>query len=184
MKQFIVRHGYAGEPIANKETLDPTDMARQLKPVGRAALNNLAQYLKDNGLVPLSISASPIVRCQQSAAVLAKAFYGDARAFTTDPNLSIRSPLEQVVIAKARDPKCTRPMLVTHSDDIARLSWLNGEDPDEGQPDPTTTAELRLLSVSRDDFSWKEKLRVRPSDLFGQGYDDDGAIDLFGHAQK
>lgn len=171
MKILVMRHGYAGQKIKDD---DQADLDRELEPVGEEQVRNIAEWLKENDMVPDVIYASPVERTQQTAAIMANVLYGDSAEYKLDPNLSENKPIEMAVMARVCDESCEMPLLVSHSGNIDRLNYLKGDfKPD---PDPMATAELRILKVKRKEAEvgkkgsapsapWKEKKRVLPNDV-------------------
>jgi phosphohistidine phosphatase len=69
MKLFIVRHAWAGE---HGDPQYPDDRLRPLTADGRKRFAAVAQKLVARGLTPEIIATSPLVRCVQTAEILAK----------------------------------------------------------------------------------------------------------------
>lgn len=169
MRIYVVRHGYAGNYIGQKVEKRPEDLKRKLQPDGIEAVSLLADWLVSNDEAPTVIFASPVTRADQTAQILAKGIFGDAKKYTSDQNLEIGKPIEMVIAALLRDPSMSRPLIVSHSDTIPpALRRMNGLDSDD--VDPIAMSELRILKVGRSSGQWKEKKRVLPSDLGSTDY--------------
>lgn len=173
MKLYVLRHGYAGDYIGKDEGKDfvhnPDDLARKLEPDGIDAVNALGAWMVDNDAIPSLILYSPVTRAKQTAKLLSTVTGAPSRE---EQNLEISKPLEMVVKKLAADPDMKRVALVAHTDNILpglrALNWLSGAD--KFAVDPIAMAELRILKVDRDSFTWDEKQRVLPSDIGATDY--------------
>jgi phosphohistidine phosphatase len=67
MLLYIVRHAHAGEPDSEDY---PDDNLRPLTDKGRKRFRKLVRRLVAEGLDPLRIATSPLLRCQQTAEIL------------------------------------------------------------------------------------------------------------------
>lgn len=168
MKIYAIRHGYAGDYIGKDESANfvhnPKDLARVLLPEGIAAAKAVAQWMQDNDQVPNAIYYSPVMRAVQTAKIIGRTL---GVKCTEEPNLAIDKPWEMVVKRLAADDTMKRIALVAHSDNtvpgLRALNFLSGAD--KFSVDPIAMAELRILKVDRDSFTWDEQQRVLPSDL-------------------
>ena len=71
MQLLVVRHGIAVEPDAATD-----DALRELTPDGRKKMERAAQGMRRRLDAPELLAASPLVRAQQTAAILVAAFGG------------------------------------------------------------------------------------------------------------
>jgi phosphohistidine phosphatase len=70
MDLYIVRHAWAGQ-FGDPQW--PDDRQRPLTDEGKKRFAVLSALLADRGVTPTRIAASPMVRCRQTATILAKA---------------------------------------------------------------------------------------------------------------
>lgn len=169
------RHGYAGERLPDKTE----DDARELLNEGVKQLQAMGTYVDKQAYGIDRIFASPIVRAQQTAAIMAKLLFDDEDAFTTDPNLAPYKPMEMAFVMRTQDDTFSRPLLIGHHDNLPRLFNLLG-DFNPG-PDPIAMGEVRVFKVKRKNVEvgggmsgptakWKEKARYLPSDVDGGNF--------------
>jgi phosphohistidine phosphatase len=69
MLLYIVRHAWAEE---RDERRYPDDCLRPLTDEGRKRFRKLVRALADRGFMPAEIATSPLVRCRQTAEVIAE----------------------------------------------------------------------------------------------------------------
>ena len=89
MELFIVRHAWA-EPLGDPAW--PSDAQRPLTAEGRKRFARMAEILVSRGVAPDLIATSPLVRCVQTAEILARAV----------------GPQSQVVLANIFGPAAIR----------------------------------------------------------------------------
>jgi phosphohistidine phosphatase len=111
---FLLRHADAGDPAA----WQGPDDARPLSEKGRLQAERLGSFLSDIGFRPDAIIASPKVRAQETADIVAEAL---GVAVRLDDRLAGAVDLRTVeaVIRDAGEP--ARPMLVGHDPDFSEL---------------------------------------------------------------
>lgn len=159
---WFVRHGYAGAPQR-----DPAaERDRPLTPEGVAEAKAVAAELRrvigaGKEPAPAVIFSSFLERALATADFIGKAIGVPVqRLDELGPSFPLWTPFEEFRGDKRHDDI----MLVGHHDNIEPLLVeLNGLDPKE--LDPFVTAEVRRLKVKRGSGKWREKYRLRPSDL-------------------
>jgi phosphohistidine phosphatase SixA len=172
VRLFVVRHGEAGTALEDERL--GADLKRPLDPDGRAHVEALGQWMKDNDSVPTVIYHSPAARTRQTAQILGKITGAKLKA---DDTLQWGNSIRGVVKKVAADPKKKRVCIVSHHDCIRTglraLNYVNG-----GRVDPIAKAEMRELKIDRDaaagktqDPVWEETNRVLPSDI-DRSFDD------------
>jgi phosphohistidine phosphatase len=116
MDLYIIRHawaGHAGDPAW------PNDSQRPLSDEGRARFARMVQQLAERGLAPQIIATSPMVRCVQTAEILAQYVPGHP----------------EVVARQELLPGCDVQSLLAWTDRKARyhqeIAWV-GHAPDVG----------------------------------------------------
>lgn len=119
---FISRHGEA-EPNAN------TDFERQLTPQGKERLNALWQRIGEQTEVelPTAILASPYIRAQQTAAIIARNL--SISRIETSELLVPEASVSQLLTTLSAAPAATEPLLiVSHMPFVGRLTslWRHG----------------------------------------------------------
>jgi phosphohistidine phosphatase SixA len=81
MDLFIIRHAWAGD----RDDLQwPDDDLRPLTDSGKKRFAQVAAKLVDSGVVPGVIAASPLLRCVQTAGILAKHIPGNPEVSELD----------------------------------------------------------------------------------------------------
>ena len=70
---YIIRHAWAGD---RDEQRYPDDAQRPLTPGGRKRFRACIKKLADRGFAPTIVATSPLVRCQQTAAVVCEIVAG------------------------------------------------------------------------------------------------------------
>lgn len=118
MRLYIVRHGEA-EPRAESDAL------RALTPRGRTEVDNLWRALKSEGIAPRRVLASPFVRAQQTAAIIA-AHYAELVPATLDLLTPDDRP-QAVLNWLAQQDTLDGLMLVSHMPLVGLLSGLLSE---------------------------------------------------------
>lgn len=105
MLLYLMRHGAAVDP---SETSVRSDAERTLTAEGRARIEKVARALEDVGVRPDLIVASPLVRAEQTAQLLARRF-PKAKTRTSShlsPGSDPKDLLDEVAAAKAREVLC------------------------------------------------------------------------------
>jgi phosphohistidine phosphatase len=114
MELFIIRHAWA-EPMGDPAW--PSDARRPLTAEGRKRFARMAEILVSRGVTPGLIATSPLVRCAQTAEILAKAV----------------GPQSQVVVCEhlrpGGDPSGLLDWTVRQQDEHDQIAWV-GHAPD------------------------------------------------------
>jgi phosphohistidine phosphatase len=116
MDLYIIRHAWAGQ---YGDPAWPNDSDRPLTDEGRARFAEMSKKLMECGVGPRLIATSPMVRCVQTAQVLAKAVGGGAEVVQREELLPGGDP-EGLFVWTAKQAR--------HHDEIA---WV-GHAPDVG----------------------------------------------------
>jgi broad specificity phosphatase PhoE len=161
MRVYVIRHGDDGSSGANgSDRIEDEDP--DLTPEGRDTIDKLAEWMLENNEVPNIIYASPMSRTQQTAELLASRL--GVPVVKTDvsvgPDMSIRGRIKEL----AADDDVSRPAIVSHNQSI-RTGLRALDQANKSVADSPAMGELRIIKVDREDGTWKEKNRVRPSDL-------------------
>ena len=111
MHLYILRH-------ANADTEAATDDARELSEKGREQARKVAQFCTRHGIRPDVIFASPLIRAQQTARLVAKEL---GMEITTAPWLACGATPEGILghLAVLKEPAAV--MLVGHQSDLGEL---------------------------------------------------------------
>ena len=116
---YIVRHAWAADP---GDPAWPDDRQRPLTAEGRQRFVAVAKRLAQRGLAPELIATSPLVRCHQTAEILAKEL-GRKRKIVPLEALAPGSDLGQLVHWTNHDAaKCGEVAWVGHAPDVDRLT--------------------------------------------------------------
>jgi len=112
---YIVRHAWAGH---YGDPDYPDDKKRPLTEEGRDRFRRVIDTLAERGFQPGIIATSPLVRCRQTADVIAQCVHGNP----------------QVVALDALQPSSDLTELIhwTNQQDIGDVAWV-GHAPDVGQ---------------------------------------------------
>lgn len=138
MQLLIVRHGEA-EPSA------ASDEVRNLTPRGRDVTAALAQALIKKSFVPTQIWASPLVRAQQTAAILQK-HLGHAPAIRECAAAIPEADVRRCVELLQREAADQTIMLVSHQPFVTHLiSWLCDASMQADGNVPTLTTSAAVL---------------------------------------
>jgi len=119
VKLVLVRHGRAQE-----RALLQRDRTRELTPEGRRRMRKAGVGLQT--LVPglAVLATSPLVRAQQTAELIARA-YGGGLDITELPSLVPGEPMNAILAWLREQPADVTLALVGHEPDLGRLgSWL------------------------------------------------------------
>jgi phosphohistidine phosphatase len=115
MKLFIVRHAWAGE---HGDPRYPDDRLRPLTEEGKERFVGVVKKLADRGFKPRLIATSPLVRCRQTAEIVA-AYVGGRPAIIEREELEPGSNLADL-------------LAWTMAQDDQPVAWV-GHAPDVGQ---------------------------------------------------
>jgi len=160
MRTYVIRHGDDGTSGALGDKTEEEDP--ELTDEGRQTIEKLAEWMLENDEVPNEIHASPMTRAQQTAELLAEklGLPGVKTDLSIGPDMSLRSAIMR--FAGNDDKK--RIAIVSHHHTIR--TGLRALDPEQKTiADSPAMGEMRILKVDREDGRWKEKARIRPSDL-------------------
>lgn len=157
MRLYLVRHGNPAEPDGDDDAPDPG-----LTEEGRESVAALGRWMVENDERPACIFASPALRTQETAEILRDAFGLPSveLAGSIGPAMSIRKK----VLSLAADRTTKNAMLVSHHETIAHGLRALNLDP-APHLDLFAEAEMRRYRIDRESGTWKERLRVPPSDL-------------------
>jgi phosphohistidine phosphatase len=116
MDLFIIRHAWAAE---RDDSVYPDDALRPLTAEGRNRFARMVEALVPRQLTPQLIVTSPMLRCAQTAEILAKALDKKTKVVQCKELLS------------GGDPKLLLAWTEEHAADIDRVAWV-GHAPDVG----------------------------------------------------
>jgi phosphohistidine phosphatase len=117
MKLYIVRHAWAGE---RGDPRYPDDRLRPLTEEGRKRFASVVKKLVERGFKPRLIATSPLVRCLQTAEVIAELTPGRPRVIERD-ELAPDSRLEPLLKWTASQEE--QPVAwVGHAPDVCQLA--------------------------------------------------------------
>lgn len=114
MRLYIVRHAWADEPNSERY---PDDALRPLTREGRRRFRRVVKKLVRRGFAPALVATSPLVRCRQTAEIIARRLDG-----------------VQIVALAALAPGSNLAELVkwTLAQGLERVAWV-GHAPDVGR---------------------------------------------------
>lgn len=164
MRLYVIRHSVRETPDDFEEA-EEGDPEAELTEEGEEIARSIGQWMAENDEIPTVIIASPAVRGQQTAELIAKEIE-DAGFVPPDiktdvgigPHMSIRG----AVLDQLKDDDAGRVAIVSHSQSIRNGLMQLG---DGEKPDPIAMGELRVMKVKRKSGKWQEKQRILPSDL-------------------
>ncbi len=115
---YLVRHAYAGE---HGDPRYPDDSVRPLTGKGRKKFARMCRRLVERGLAPERIATSPLVRCLQTAEILAEATGCPAPAplAALEPGSDLGG-----VLSWTAEQKASRVAWVGHSPDVDHLAGV------------------------------------------------------------
>ena len=161
MRLYLIRHS-----VPDADGLDKTDPDYDppLTDDGREYAANLAKWMLETGEIPNYLYASPKLRTQETAEIIREALGLPEVVLkgSISSNMSIKKLVEKV----AGDKGQTRVAMVSHHETIAHGLRVLNLDPDP-HLDMFAQCELRILKVDRKKFTWREHLRLVPSELGG-----------------
>ncbi len=116
---YLVRHAWAEDANAAKW---PDDGQRPLTEDGRQRFSKAVKTLVDRGLAPQSIVTSPLVRCRQTAEILAKHTPGRP-ALIERKELAPGSDLDGLIEWTCKQaPRCEEVAWVGHAPDVNQMA--------------------------------------------------------------
>ena len=117
---YIIRHAWAED----RDLLHwPTDQERPLTRDGRRRFAAMVRRLVERGFQPEVIATSPLVRCRQTAEIVAETVGNDAPIVTLEA-LEPGSDLQALLAWTAREAgECGQAAWVGHAPDVG---WLTG----------------------------------------------------------
>jgi phosphohistidine phosphatase len=119
MDLYIIRHAWAGQ---FGDPAWPNDAQRPLTEEGRGRFAQMAATLVERGCVPDVIATSPMVRCVQTAEVLAQAI-GDHAEVVQRAELLPGGDAESLIAWTAKQARRHGQMAwVGHAPDVGRLA--------------------------------------------------------------
>jgi phosphohistidine phosphatase len=119
MVLYIVRHAWAGS-YGDPEW--PDDFERPLEAAGKKRFAKVAGALVERGVAPTLVATSPLVRCRQTAEILAEAVGSKASLVLLD-ELQPGSDLEALVPWTAEQAKRHDEIAwVGHAPDVGRMA--------------------------------------------------------------
>lgn len=167
MKLYVMRHA-PREPSADVLAEEDGDPEADLTDEGRLIATGMGEHLAEQEEIPTTIYASPTVRTQQTADLIARAI--EEAGFdppevkvdlTIGPMMSIRG-----LVLKFGESGVKKALIVSHHESIAMgLQALNVDNGESEKPDQYAAAEIRTYDVKRKSGRWTERSRVRPSDI-------------------
>jgi phosphohistidine phosphatase SixA len=165
---FLVRHSVPEtDPDATGTKYGTPGFDPPLTDEGREYAQNLAQWMLDKGEIPNSIYASPKLRTQETAEILRDKL--GLPVVETKQSIGPQMSIKKLVEKFAGDKSMTRVCIVSHHESLEHGLRVLDREPFV-HLDIFAQCELRIMKVSRKDFTWKEHNRVLPSDLNGRDY--------------
>jgi phosphohistidine phosphatase len=116
MDLFIIRHAWAAQ---RDDAAYPDDSLRPLTDEGRERFARMIEALVPRGLAPQLIIASPMLRCQQTAEILAKALGEKSKV------------VQRKELLPGGDPKHLLAATEKHAAGLDQVAWV-GHAPDVG----------------------------------------------------
>lgn len=166
MKIYVLRHSIR-EPSDDFTEAEEGDPEAALTEDGEAIAESIGQWMADAEEIPSVIYASPTVRTQQTAEIIAKQFPAPPQV-KSDASIGPYQSIRGLVQKLADDKSQKGVAIVSHRGSIVNgLKALNIDNGDDSKVDDPAMGELRVLKVKRGSKRWEEKQRVRPSDLGG-----------------
>ena len=121
MDIYIIRHAWAEE---RDDTKYPDDALRPLTAEGRYRFARMAELLVHRGLKPRLIATSPMVRCLQTAEILAAALGKKAKPVQCDDLLPGGDPKRLLAWTEKRAAGPEEIAWVGHAPDVGHLAAL------------------------------------------------------------
>ena len=133
MMLYLVRHAWAGH-YGDREW--PDDFQRPLSADGRERFAKMVRLLAARGMAPTIIATSPLVRCRQTAEVLAEAV-GPAGP-----------PVELDALAPGSDLEALVAWTAEQSAQHAQIAWV-GHAPDVGRMTAALTGQGGWIRLAK-----------------------------------
>jgi phosphohistidine phosphatase len=115
---YIVRHAWAEEA---DETRWPDDAQRPLTDEGRKRFARVVSVLAGRGFAPAVVATSPLIRCRQTAEIIARQIAGKPRLVPRD-ELSPGSDLDKILAWTATYAAEEQVAWVGHVPDVGELA--------------------------------------------------------------
>ena len=117
MLLYIIRHAWAGQ---HGDPAWPDDGQRPLTPEGRKRFGRMVKKLADRGFAPVVIATSPLVRCRQTADLVAAGLPGKPK-IVERPELAPDSDLTGILHWTAQQPSGEDLAWVGHAPDVGQM---------------------------------------------------------------
>jgi phosphohistidine phosphatase len=169
MRLLLIRHSTRETPD-DFEDAEEGDPEAELTDEGREIAKSLGEWMSENDEIPGTIIASPAVRAQQTAEIIAEAIKDAGFAepsIKTDVGVGPHMSIRGCVMECLADESADKVAIISHKGSIQAGLQNLGKDSDK--PTPMAMGEARILKIKRKSGKWEEKQRVLPSDL---GHDD------------
>jgi phosphohistidine phosphatase len=114
---YIIRHAWAGP---RDDPAWPDDRRRPLTPEGRKRFGRLVEKLAGRGFAPAVIATSPLVRCRQTADLVAEHLPGKPKVVER-PELAPDSDLTGILHWTAEQPGGEDLAWVGHAPDVGQM---------------------------------------------------------------
>lgn len=121
MDVYIIRHAWADERDEKKY---PDDALRPLTAEGRQRFARMVELLVPRGLKPRMIATSPMLRCRQTAEVLAEALGKKAKVVDCEELLPGGDPKRLLVWTEEHAAGLEEVAWVGHAPDVGYLAAL------------------------------------------------------------
>lgn len=118
MQLYVVRHAWAGE---HGDPRYPDDRLRPLTSEGKERFATMVRKLVKRGFAPLRIATSPLVRCRQTANIIAAGVPGKPTIEEVQA-LAPGSDLNALVAWSAAQPPDADLVWVGHMPDVGELT--------------------------------------------------------------
>lgn len=116
---YVIRHAWAGH-YGDPDW--PDDRLRPLTEKGQSRFARVVEKLADRGFAPESIATSPLVRCRQTAEIVAEGVSGRPEVTVCDA-LAPGSDLEEILHWTNRaGSQCEQVAWVGHAPDVGHLT--------------------------------------------------------------
>jgi len=165
MRVYLVRHSTRETP-EDFEDAEEGDPDAELTPEGKAIAISIGQWMADNDEIPTVLLASPTVRGQQTARLIADAIEEEGYAppeVETDASIGPHMSIRGALLKKLADTAAEKVGIVSHRGSIQMGLQQMGDQKEK--PTPMAMGELRILKVKRKSGKWKQQQQILPSDL-------------------
>lgn len=119
MDLFIIRHAWAAD---RNDAQWPDDARRPLTEEGRERFARMVEQLVARGLAPEIIATSPMVRCVQTAQILAKELGKHREVVEREELLPGGDPKHLLAWTEKQSPKSGKIAWVGHAPDVGYLA--------------------------------------------------------------